>query len=333
MLRLLALLTFLLTGPALAYCDDPAAFESLPAETQAALLDEARADPYGAGLLWSVEQGGVTSYVVGTMHLPDPRHAQTLAALLPLFETVDQLVVEMTSTEEQAFQKKLMDNPSSYLLTEGGSLIDRLPAAEWAALKALAQDRGLPPFMAAQMQPWFLNINLAVPTCATQEIKAGEKGLDRMLESRALSAGLTVRGLDDIDAMLKLLTSDPLEEQMADLRKSLQAGLLGKDQLSGDYSLYFKQETLLMWRANILASRQRVTDPETLAWLDGAIAELERKLLFERNLAWGPDLLRQAAHAPTIFAVGAGHLFGETGVLAQFDRAGFTMTRLPLSID
>lgn len=332
MRRLFAVLFLLFSTPAFAFCDGPSPFEALPQADQAALRAEAARDPFGAGLLWQVSRDGVTSYVVGTMHLPNPRHDAIMEATRPLLDQVDQLVLEITEADGQQMQTRMTADPAFYLLTEGGSLIDRLPPDEWAKLAQIARDRGVPPFMAATMKPWFLSMSLAIPSCATTAIQAGMKGLDRRLEVEATAKGLPTHSLDEVDALLHLLAGDPLDKQIADLRRALAAGLLVSAEGGGELALYFQQETLLMWRSTLHMARAQAPDDETRAWVDSLIDEMEAKLLDERNLAWAPQILAHAAARPTLIAVGGAHLFGETGVLAQLQAAGFTVSRMPLSI-
>ena len=55
--------------------------------------------------------------------------------------------------------------------------------------------------------------------------------------------------------------------------------------------------------------------------------EFERDLLETRNSNWIPKISKIVAEKPTFFAVGAGHLGGEKGVIALLKKAGFTVKK------
>ena len=48
-------------------------------------------------------------------------------------------------------------------------------------------------------------------------------------------------------------------------------------------------------------------------------------LLHERNKDWIPKIVEMAKDKPTFFAVGAGHLGGEEGVISLLKGAGYTV--------
>ena len=58
---------------------------------------------------------------------------------------------------------------------------------------------------------------------------------------------------------------------------------------------------------------------------DESIAEYEDALLFTRNKNWIPLMSEMMKEQATFFAVGAGHLGGELGVLNLLREAGYTV--------
>ena len=52
----------------------------------------------------------------------------------------------------------------------------------------------------------------------------------------------------------------------------------------------------------------------------------EDVLLRNRNLNWIPVMSKLMATGPVFFAVGAGHLGGETGVIRLLRKQGYTLT-------
>jgi uncharacterized protein len=56
---------------------------------------------------------------------------------------------------------------------------------------------------------------------------------------------------------------------------------------------------------------------------DEGMGQYEDILLKKRNMNWIPVMGRMMAEKPTLFAVGAGHLGGPTGVVALLRKAGY----------
>lgn len=331
MFRALFCLCLALFAPtAQAGCAGHGLFDTLDADRQAALLTAAHKDRFGAGILWQVDGGGHRSYVLGTMHIPDPRLDSILTTVQPLLGKVEAVYVEMTKAEEKAFQKQVISTPATFSITDGPSLIDRLSPEEWGTLSDIAKRRGMPSFVVAKFQPWFLDVTLSIPACAIRDLRAGKRGLDRMLEARATKAGLPVQSLDTSDALIAMLTRVPLDEQVADLKAALAAGLYDLLGHGTGTDLYFRQEQRLMWDAAIDIARQKSTARPD--WFEKVVQNEQQALLADRNQLWAPVITQQMQQRPILVAVGAAHLFGEAGVLAQLERDGFKLTRLPVGI-
>nr|WP_235915898.1 TraB/GumN family protein [Thalassovita mangrovi] len=333
-MRLWLILSFVLFAhPAFAVCDGESGFWSLPEPKQQQLRDRANQKPFPEGILWQIEKNGVTSHIVGTMHLYDPRHDDTIARVNPLLDQAEQVFLEMSSDKEAVFQEDLTSNPDLFLLNEGPSLIDLLGEDSWNRLLPQLKSHGIPGFMAAKFQPWFLGITLAIPTCATRDLSQKKKGLDRMVETASEQRDLIIRSLDDVQGMIALLTQDPLEKQVEEMKWSLQFEL--SDVMSGGSDLadhYFREQTQLGWDyLTYRAVSHYGEKPEDRDRILSLLDEFLVTLVDKRNASWVETLAQELARTPSFVAVGALHLPGENGVLALLERQGFTITRLPLT--
>ena len=334
MLRLwfVIVLTFL-ASPVLAVCDGESDFWSLPTETQQQLQQQAEQAPFHEGILWQVEKDGVRSVILGTMHLHDPRHETLLNRVQPLLDGVDQVFLELTSEADSAFQKHLSTHPELVFLTEGPSLIDLLGDESWQRLLPLLKPRGIPGFVAAKYQPWFLGLSLAIPACALQDLQEKKRGLDRMVERGAQDRALITRSLDDLDHLIGVFAGDPLEKQIEELKWSLKFDLTDVMAGGGDITdHYFREETQLGWNYLIHKSMEWVgTDPDDREKASRILTQSTEKLIDGRNKTWLETLSVELARTPSLVAVGAMHLPGDSGILALLQHQGFTITRLPLS--
>ncbi len=276
---------------------------------------------YSEGNLFKAEKPGSTVTVVGTLHLPDPRHADMVEAVRPAIEAADVLILEASSEAQAEIQRMTATSPEIFFLTEGPTLIDLLSGDEWARLTDELSDYGIPGFMAAKFQPWFIGMTLAIPPCAVADIQSGEKGLDVLLENIARDNDVPLAELDNIDSLMSLLSGDPLEEQLEGLRLWLAMKDEGDGEMTTMVERYFQGKA----REVVEYSRLTLEDkniPEEL------FDEMMQGILEDRNTAWEPKIARLIDGKNAVLAVGAAHLSGESGVLRALERSGYTITRL-----
>lgn len=323
---------FLLLSATLSHaaCTGPNSLLALPEETQAELRARTAKVPFPQGILWHVEKDGITSVIAGTMHLAHPTHAKTLAALDQLDFQPEQLLLELTTQAQTDFQRHLLENPDVYLIEQGDSLIDRLGEDHWAAISKHLQERGIPPFLAARYQPWFLGMTLAIPPCAMADIAAGKRGLDHMIEQRADSSDLPKASLDTAESLLDILAADPIEVQVQELRWTLELDLMESNdsQMPTMMALYGSEDIQLIWELGQYETVARAQDDAAARDITMLLAKVEAELIAKRNRLWADQLIPALETKPSLVAVGALHLPGEHGLLTLLQDAGYTITRL-----
>ena len=325
MIRAFVFLFMTLPAMASALCTAEG-FENLMApEDLAELQSIAAQTPFGTGLYWSAEKDGTELVILGTMHLPDPRHSGLLARVAPDLDTADLLLVEATLQDQAAMQAQIANNPDIMMIIDGPSLIDRLDAATWDIIRDAALARGLPGFMAAKMQPWALSMTLAIPPCAMAAMTANEAGLDGMLMERAAALEIPVAALEPWQDMLSLLMSGTFEEQLAALRLSVVETAIQDAMISTLIRSYFEGETAYGWHiSQYVIDFMPDADP---AEFDAQMKQLEDQLLTARNRDWIPVINEAVqSHDAVFVAFGAAHLMGETGVLRLLENDGWTVT-------
>lgn len=332
MLRLLTVLIALTFATASwANCAGPAGFDALSTETQAALRAKAARTPFASGLLWQVEKDGITSYIVGTLHLPDPRLDQFSTQVSEYLHQTEQLLLEMTLADEATFQTRLLSDPSLTLIETGPTLIDRLGEENWSMVETALADLGIPGFMAARYQPWFLSLTLATPPCVLQAARSGELGLDRRIEKTAAAQGKDIQSMDTTDGLIAIFTADPIEEQVRLFKQAIESGMLGQDaDPASVIELYFREEVQLIWAYGEYKALQAANGVEGRRSVAAQLAQVEQELVTDRNIAWSDTLVSALSQMPTTVAVGALHLPGDHGLLSLLEQHGFRITRLAL---
>lgn len=329
------LLAILLAPSSWAACSGPSAFKALPAETQADLRARAATTPNANGVLWQIEKNGVTSYLVGTIHIPDKGLQTYVERISPLMQQTERFIMEITVEDEGRFEKRLMSDPSIYMLENGGSLVELLGEPLWGEVKVKLLEVGMPHFMAARYQPWFLSLSLAVPPCMLKAVQAGQLGLDRQLEKIARDMALERHSLDNIENLITLLSGEPIEVQITNMKEAIAAGMLDqKADAATVLDMYFNEEIQLIWThteyETEMAATRRGAGASGIA---AQLTELENSLVISRNLDWVETLAQVLTQTPSTVAVGALHLPGEQGLLALLKARGFSIKRLSLRLD
>ena len=326
-LALAALAFSLLSAPLFAQCAGRNLFAEMQPERLAALTAAADAVPFPRGNYWRATRGDEVITLVGTYHFDDPRHGPNLERITPDIVAARTVLVEAGPDEEKALMDLIARDPSKMMIMDGPSLLEQLPPEVWSDLSAALALRGIPGFMAAKLQPWYVAVLLSMPPCAMAQMQ-DPKGLDGMVIDTARAAGIPVRGLEPFDTVFRIFDAMSQDEMIAMIQQTLAV----EDQ-SEDYSAtladsYFAGESRLIWEymREVSYSLPGYTRDE----IDADFARMEELLMNTRNRLWIPVLTAAAAEGPVFAAFGALHLSGEEGVLNLLRQEGYTLEQLPL---
>ncbi len=299
---------------------------ALAATEQADLRSAAQAVPFPDGNLWRATRGRQTVHIVGTYHFDDPRHDAILTAVAPLIAGAEVLLVEAGPDEEAALSERMAREPRLMTIVDGPTMPELLPEAEWQALSAAMKARGVPGFMAAKLQPWFLSLMLGIPPCDMARMANG-RGLDQRLMHEATARGLPIKALEPYDTLFVLFEKMTQADQLSMIRSALTMEPQAEDMSVTLADLYFAQESRVIWELmRHLTLTAPDVDPELVAQ---DLALLETTMMTDRNRAWIPVIESAAAKGPVAAAFGALHLSGEQGVLNLLAQKGFKIERLP----
>ena len=323
-MRALLTAAFLFATPAGAECVGQNLLDAMPAAERASVTAAANAVPYPTGNFWTATKGEARLTLVGTYHLDDPRHAMIMSKIGPLIDTVTTVLVEAGPDEETALMDRMARDPSVLLLTDT-TLIENMSAPEWALIADAMTDRGIPPFMAAKFQPWYVAVMLGIAPCQMGQLVDGG-GLDKLIINRATAANVPVRALEPYDTVFRIFDAIPIESQIGMIRSTLALEARADDYAITLADAYFEGTTRLIWE---IARAEAARMPGyTQSQIDAEFAIMEEALSSSRNRGWIPVIEAAVAEGPTLAAFGALHLPGHDGVLALLDRAGWTLTPL-----
>lgn len=322
-----ALVFALLSTPLLAQCAGKNLFAEMAPERRAALVAAADAVPFPRGNYWRATRGDEVITLIGTYHFDDPRHLPTLDVITPEITAATTVLVEAGPDEERALMDLIARDPSKMMIMDGPTLLEQLPTDVWRQLSEALALRGVPGFMAAKLQPWYVAVLLSMPPCAMAQAQ-DPKGLDGLVIEIAQSAEVPVRGLEPFDTVFKIFDAMSTEEMIAMIRSTLAVEHQAEDYSATLADSYFAGESRIIWE--YMRDVSYGLPGYTREQVDAEFARMEELLMNSRNQAWIPVLTAAAAEGSVFAAFGALHLSGEKGVLKLLQDEGYTLEALPL---
>jgi len=274
---------------------------------------------------WIARKADTVLHLIGTLHLNDPRMSPIVDRLTPTLSQADAFYFEITQSDMAEFERNLANDFSPVLITSGPTLIELMDEADWNRISTALAGRGVPGWMAAKMQPWFLSMMLGMPPCMMQTSDA-HRGMDARLSELAEAAGTPQYSLERIEDLIAIFDSHPLEEQVQSLVRLSDALQAGDDQMATMANAYVEERHAeILQLAKILGRESSGLSPEVFAqeW-----AAFEDQMLTQRNANWIEKILA-IQNQTAVIAVGAGHLAGSHGLLNQLQNAGYILTREP----
>jgi len=271
-------------------------------------------------IFWRIEKPDViSSYLLGTMHVSDARITampQPAQKALGLAKTV---VLEIENMSPTAMMKAAATAPQLMIYVDGSRLDQRLTKAEFEQISALLGKTGLPRHMNKVLRPWMISIMLAVPDCERQRAASGQLALDQRIGNKARKQGTPVVGLETVEDQLKSMAGVPEKDQLAMLRVSLAFIKQRQDLFETLIQAYTKRDLGV-----ILALSDGMA--KIAGMKNSGFASFSRELISKRNRKMFKGSLPIVDKGGAFVAVGAAHLIGETGLVALYRKAGFTVS-------
>ncbi len=141
----------------------------------------------------------------------------------------------------------------------------------------------------------------------------GQEQLDNTIQLKCRELGKNIKGFETLEQQMNLLMSGSMTEQASDLMESVR-----KDSEAAE-------------KARKLANAYMSADINTIETMfldpDLGMDEKSRKMLIDdRNADWLKQLSSILPSESVFIAVGAGHLIGDTGLIKELQKAGYTVT-------
>ena len=274
-----------------------------------------------AQLLFRISGNGLVapSYIVGTYHIVDDTFVDSIAGIRQALADCQQVYTEvlkdeLTSEDSLAFKK-------AQLLPEGMTIDKLFSSEEMNRLNAFVKriigtDLSNPQLASlCHLTPTALSLNLSVIIFAKKYRSLMKSGtmIDDFFEKEASKQGKNVGGLETMAFQLTLLYGGTMEKQKDALMCMVDNGEVIEKMEEDMAQAYLSRD--LNRLKEILDRKMAIcsSPEETAAMLDNRNADWLTKM---------PGIMKEKT---TLFAVGAGHLLGENGVLSLLSKAGYTV--------
>lgn len=256
--------------------------------------------------LWKIEGNGLEkpSYLFGTIHITC--NATLEADVKKALDETTQIVMEL-DMDATDMQSKMLSN---MYLADGKTIKDFVSTEDYKALDNLfVNTMGMSIKLMENVKPFYLTA-MFYPKMIDCPMQSFELELTKVAKAQKEE----IYGLETLEEQLNFFNNIPLEEQYADLVR------MAKDNLEYDKTNFAK--ILKVYEDEDITSMIEMMNDAN----NQTLSKHQDILLENRNKNWISKIEAFAKSQPTFFAVGAGHLAGEHGVINLLRQAGYKVT-------
>lgn len=269
-------------------------------------------------LLWKIsgKDAKGDSYLFGTHHVAPVSLIDTTPGLKDAMAGVDAVYgeIDMSEMTSPSAQQVIM----SAAMAPADSTVTKLLTAEQIdsvnAVLGKYTNGMLKLDQLAMFKPRMIDTQLGMlQTMVAFPEFNGQEQLDNTIQLKCRELGKNIKGFETLEQQMNLLMSGSMTEQASDLMESVR-----KDSEAAE-------------KARKLANAYMSADINTIETMfldpDLGMDEKSRKMLIDdRNADWLKQLSSILPSESVFIAVGAGHLIGDTGLIKELQKAGYTVT-------
>ncbi len=278
--------------------------------------------PNGKGIFWKVERAGSEpSYLLGTMHVTDPRVVLTPEEAWTPFDNADTVALELENMEQPEIARIMLSRPDLSMFTDSTSVTSLLNSEETNRLEIALKKQGIPLLAVSKMKPWILLMHISFPACEKRRAAAGLVPLDLSLIRIALDLDKMVVGLETVVEQMESMNSVDSAPLLRTVLQQLEADDKLNDMFATMTDMYLDGDVgmFMPLSYHVLGT----TEAE-----DAGYADFMKKMIVDRNIRMAERAAPLLKTGNAFIAVGALHLIGEQGLVELFRKQGYTVTRL-----
>ncbi|MEQ1485525.1 TraB/GumN family protein [Methyloglobulus sp.] len=265
---------------------------------------------YAEASLWRVSKGNNQIYIGGTVHLLGKSDYPLPDEFEQAFREIDLLVLEadLDALSKPKAQAQIV---RSLMYPNDTTLKDQIKPKTFKALERYCKANNLTITAMQKMKPAMVVLTLTM--AELKRLGLADAGVDQFFLEKAKSKGKKITGLETAEAQINMLENmgkghenELILSTIKELKKTPE----------------FMDEMKKAWRTGNLADLEKVG----IKTMRAEFPELNKSLLTNRNNTWLPKIKAMLATPEReLILVGALHLAGEQGVLAQLKKHGFVV--------
>jgi hypothetical protein len=261
-------------------------------------------------LLWKISGNGLTrpSYLFGTMHILCSDDATLSDSLKKVIKDCKEIYFELDMDNMQE-----MLGAMKYLrMNDGKKLSELLSKEEYERVENYFKTNKFPlPFaIMNRFKPYFISslIGEQMMSCNQNQ----KNGMEELIMRESKQYEKEIKGLETTEFQASIFDSIPYEKQAKDLVSYIDS-IDNYKQVTREMVDVYRQQDL-----ERMDSLMHKSDPGMDEYMD--------LLLYSRNRRWAAQMPGIMKTATVLFAVGAGHLPGEQGVINLLRKSGYKVT-------
>ncbi len=256
-------------------------------------------------LLWQVSGNNIKqpSFLFGTIHMLCPEDFNISDSIRNTLNRTQKLYLEIDMDDASIMIKTVQLS-----MLKQGSIKELMSAESYTRLERFMKDTlGMPMMMLNRMKPFTLLSLLYTKILPCQKPESYEQRLLEMAKNRKME----VLGLEKLEDQFAVFDQIPDTAEVNMIMEMIDNYETQRTEFAKMVLLYINKDL------NGLATMINGS-PE--------MAGFEDLLLINRNRNWIPIMGKAMAAQPVFFAVGAGHLPGENGVIELLRKSGYKVT-------
>lgn len=277
--------------------------------------EEIQGTKWANNLTWKVTGKDLKkpSYVFGTMHMIPKDKYFLPAGTEAAFNSSEKVIFEI-DLNDMSDMGALMGLMTQAFMNDGKTLKDVMSAENYNLVNEHFSKMGLPMMFMEKIKPMFLSM-LASPDFSPDALQSGDiVSYETEFFQKALTDEKSVGGLETIESQMGIFDSIPYEAQADMLVEAIKSGQGESDLLDRTIQLYLDQD---------IEGMLALMDDD-----EGGLGGYNDIFLNNRNKNWIPIMSAEMSKQSTFFAVGAGHLAGEEGVLTLLKKEGYKIEKI-----
>jgi len=268
-------------------------------------------------LLWEIE-GDKPSYLYGSIHLAKEEVLTLPDVVMDKLNEVDAVYTEIKLDEETQMYVLQMS-----ILSDGQTLDDLLPSDVLNRLHMFLNSKGYPSSTFSNYKIWMVNSYLALLDNLDDYMIRPE--LDAYIWNLAVSKGKNTGGIETADEQINIFDDLSIEEQIQLLNDTLDS--LESYQQIGINPIDVMLDAYLQGDLKLIQDLMLTDYDEN----DSFDLKMKNSLIINRNYNMSErisQLINDNPDEQFFFTIGAGHFYGDEGIINLLEKEGFNVERV-----